>query len=349
MYEHNQVIDTCEVNISESFCHFTKLKGFTGNGEARLFMKGFKEHRVKTFFSDFRDDNEYFFLKSNLLPYINNAAYEYFNQESEYKNKKGYRNDISKRYVDFKKYIILLNDVIKITKNKFEISSGDQGHYIRPDDLTNCNCKKKTISDHPWNFFRDITLPKISKIKIDKVRHFAASNYAFYFLIFLDIDNKNFIYHNSYELIQKEIEKINLKYSGIQKMRLIEAQNGRGFFRHQVLLKMKECQITGLADLRFLEAAHIKPWSKSSEDEKIDGYNGIMLTPNCHKLFDIGMISFDEEGKLIKSKNMPNKDFDKLFRESENIKRLFFKNSKTKEYLEWHRLFVFEKFNFVDV
>ena len=45
----------------------------------------------------------------------------------------------------------------------------------------------------------------------------------------------------------------------------------------------------------------------------------------------------------------PNKDFDKLFRESENITRLFFKNSKTKEYLEWHRLFVFEKFNFVDV
>ena len=132
-------------------------------------------------------------------------------------------------------------------------------------------------------------------------------------------------------------------------MRLIEAQNGRGFFRHQVLSKMIECQITGLTDLRFLEAAHIKPWSKSSEDEKIDGYNGIMLTPNCHKLFDIGMISFDEKGRLIKSKNMPNKDFDKLFRESENIKRLFFKNSKTKEYLEWHRQFVFEKFNFVDV
>ena len=56
------------------------------------------------------------------------------------------------------------------------------------------------------------------------------------------------------------------------------------------------------------------------------------------------------EGEINQTtKNMPNKDFDKLFRESENIKRLFFKNSKTKEYLEWHRLFVFEKFNFVDV
>ena len=53
MYSSDEIIESIEVNISDSFCHFTKAKGTSGNGEAKLFIKGFQRlHEIKTFFSN---------------------------------------------------------------------------------------------------------------------------------------------------------------------------------------------------------------------------------------------------------------------------------------------------------
>ena len=90
----------------------------------------------------------------------------------------------------------------------------------------------------------------------------------------------------------------------------------------------------------MLIGAHIKPWSKSDDKEKIDVFNGLPLSPNADKIFELGLISFDETGRLIKSDKLLNDDLDKL-----NISldiRLDFKDEHFK-YLNYHRINKFKK------
>jgi putative restriction endonuclease len=62
--------------------------------------------------------------------------------------------------------------------------------------------------------------------------------------------------------------------------------------------------VTGVAERRHLVASHIKPWSKSNDDEKLDGCNGLLLSPHVDHLFDRGLISFSDTGHLLVSKTL---------------------------------------------
>jgi predicted restriction endonuclease len=42
----------------------------------------------------------------------------------------------------------------------------------------------------------------------------------------------------------------------------------------------------------LLIASHIKPWAKCDGNEKVDVYNGFLLSPNFDRLFDQGFITF---------------------------------------------------------
>ncbi len=61
------------------------------------------------------------------------------------------------------------------------------------------------------------------------------------------------------------------------------------------LLKAYECKcaICGLSFKEALDAAHIVPWSKSSNEERLSPSNGILLCSNHHKLFDCGIIKIN--------------------------------------------------------
>jgi len=48
-------------------------------------------------------------------------------------------------------------------------------------------------------------------------------------------------------------------------------------------------------------ASHTKPWRDSTNDERLDGENGLLLTPTIDHLFDKGFISFEDNGLLIAS------------------------------------------------
>jgi len=62
------------------------------------------------------------------------------------------------------------------------------------------------------------------------------------------------------------------------------------------------CAVTGLGEERLLLASHILPWSKSTNNQKGDPYNGLLLSVVWDSLFDKGLISFDDEGKVIFNK-----------------------------------------------
>jgi putative restriction endonuclease len=54
-----------------------------------------------------------------------------------------------------------------------------------------------------------------------------------------------------------------------------------------------------------LRASHIKPWKVSSDQEKLDGNNGLLPAPHTDYLFDQGYISFTDFGDLIVSPKCP--------------------------------------------
>ena len=89
--------------------------------------------------------------------------------------------------------------------------------------------------------------------------------------------------------------------SHTQKQTLIRARVGQGVFKSNVRLHEKACRVTGLALPQHLIASHIKPWKDANDAEKIDGSNGLLLSPHVDHLFDRGYISFESNGNLVVS------------------------------------------------
>ena len=145
-------------------------------------------------------------------------------------------------------------------------------------------------------------------------------NFNFHFELKFNVKNKDFFDHNSQFLINLNIEDIKTRYveGSLEYERLTTARNGHGYFKEQILKRMNRCMITGSKEI--LEAAHIKPWTIANDKEKIDGFNGMLLTPNCHELFDRGFICFQNVGSIKKSNKISPKDFDRLIIEDKKIK-----------------------------
>ena len=86
-----------------------------------------------------------------------------------------------------------------------------------------------------------------------------------------------------------------------EKDRLVKSRRGQDQFRKNVQKYETCCRVTGIRDVRFLRASHIKPWRDATNAERLDGENGLMLAPNIDLLFDRGFISFENDGTLLVS------------------------------------------------
>lgn len=86
---------------------------------------------------------------------------------------------------------------------------------------------------------------------------------------------------------------------------LVNARIGQGKFGAEVMkLWNNACCVTGSLTRAAIAACHIKPWRYSNNCERLDPNNGLPLTANLHALFDAGLISFDEEGKMLISSKL---------------------------------------------
>ena len=86
--------------------------------------------------------------------------------------------------------------------------------------------------------------------------------------------------------------------SSTERRNLVKSRIGQGIFRQRVLAHWKMCAVTGFEDTSILVASHIKPWRSSTNLERLDGFNGILLTPNLDKAFDAGLITFGKDGLI---------------------------------------------------
>ncbi len=86
-----------------------------------------------------------------------------------------------------------------------------------------------------------------------------------------------------------------------EKQQVIKSRRGQGLFRNRVSEIEDHCRVTQVDKPEHLIASHIKPWSVSDNKERLDGENGLLLTPSIDHLFDHGHISFRGNGALLVS------------------------------------------------
>lgn len=86
-----------------------------------------------------------------------------------------------------------------------------------------------------------------------------------------------------------------------QREALVLARRGQGRFRAAVQALESRCRVTGVDRPEHLRASHIKPWRDSSNHERLDPHNGLLLTPSIDHLFDRGFLSFAGDGRLLVS------------------------------------------------
>jgi hypothetical protein len=142
-------------------------------------------------------------------------------------------------------------------------------------------------------------------------------------------------------IIQDEIEILNNpQLSETTKERLVLSRIGQGLFRKRVKMFESACRVTGLQDEKFLVASHIKPWSISNPSERLDGNNGLLLSPHADRLFDRGYMSFTQKGEVLFS---PRLNLEVLNRWSLNgLKEVGQFSDAQEHFLEHHRSFIFQ-------
>lgn len=77
----------------------------------------------------------------------------------------------------------------------------------------------------------------------------------------------------------------------ILRQRLLEIYGGR-------------CVVTDLDVPSLLRTSHIKPWKESTDAERLNPANALLLAPHLDAVFDAHLASFDEAGNLILSDSL---------------------------------------------
>ena len=84
-----------------------------------------------------------------------------------------------------------------------------------------------------------------------------------------------------------------------ERLAIICARNGQGLFKERVGKIESRCRITGVENAVHLVASHRRPWRDYTNEERLNGENGLLLTPSVDHLFDRGFLGFEDSGKLL--------------------------------------------------
>ena len=120
---------------------------------------------------------------------------------------------------------------------------------------------------------------------------------------------------------------------------IVIARRGQGVFRANVLLREEYCRVTRVREPRHLKASHIKPWRDATDTERLDGSNGLLLSPHIDHLFDQGYITFSGSQELVIVPEVREKLLD-AWGIDEGVRVGEFSREQN-AYLEYHRANVF--------
>jgi putative restriction endonuclease len=116
---------------------------------------------------------------------------------------------------------------------------------------------------------------------------------------------------------------------------IIRARVGQGVYRQALLKYWQGCSVSGVSLAPMLRASHIKPWRDATHLERLDPFNGLLLTPNFDQAFDQGLISFTEAGDILIAKALDIDLQQALGIDADCCLRA--SDSRHSGYLAWHR------------
>lgn len=135
----------------------------------------------------------------------------------------------------------------------------------------------------------------------------------------------------SVEKLHAMIESLpETEQKALQKVRI-----GQGYFRDLLIKKYScKCVLCDIDTEKILIASHIKEWAESTDSEKLDENNGLLLCAHHDALFDKHLISFEDDGRLIVASSLSEEEKNKL--RISSIPSITVTN-RMKKYLSVHR------------
>jgi hypothetical protein len=125
-----------------------------------------------------------------------------------------------------------------------------------------------------------------------------------------------------------------------QRQALAASRLGLGPWRQAVAdIWKSRCAVTRCEQIELLRTRHIKPWCDSTHEERLDPYNGLLLSPLYDAAFSAGLITFQEGGRLVLSTAVNTYQWDLLaMRRTTWLTAI---HDEHQPYLEYHREQVF--------
>jgi predicted restriction endonuclease len=137
-------------------------------------------------------------------------------------------------------------------------------------------------------------------------------------------------------------EKALSEVSATEREATVRQRVGQNLFREGLLaLWGGRCAITGLDAPELLRASHAKPWADSSDIERLDVFNGLLLAAHWDAAFDSGLITVSTSGHVVPSPALSDATKEVL-RLSDVLQIRV--QAQHEPYLAWHRERVFKKY-----
>jgi putative restriction endonuclease len=138
------------------------------------------------------------------------------------------------------------------------------------------------------------------------------------------------------------------KISETVRQQIVLARRGQGEFKRRVMEIERACRITHVSRIEHLRASHCKPWRDSTNEERLDGQNGLLLTPNADHLFDRGFIGFEDDGDVLISPVAHKESLAKLGLDATRALNVGRFTEGQRHYLEFHREYVLLRSPFLE-
>ncbi len=147
----------------------------------------------------------------------------------------------------------------------------------------------------------------------------------------------NQVEHEFEFVLEEELKKLPDEIKNTEVERLVRQRVGQDTYRKAMLEYWGgACAVTGVAIPEILRASHALPWAECKTDgQRLDVYNGFLLTANLDALFDRLLISFDKAGYCLVSELISEEDRAYLGLNSQL--KLRWLAERHESYLELHR------------
>ena len=297
----------------------------SGNGEAKFYFGSKPELKS---FAQGQKTMDCFFLKNDLMAYMQTARKEYASPTQNYAGKGKMPSLWAERVTQIEK----LPEIIEFTVEIQTQIKGSRG-YINSKDWA-------------YKLFRTLSLPLISYISIMRLQN-PKGKTVYYWKLFVDFD----------AIVQRGIIPQVLAYGkGVEAKKEMkeggesatsEKVAGRDAgaqrrYRDKLLEECPYCPITKISDERLLVASHIKPFAVSEESEAFDPKNGLTLSPLYDRLFDQGFISFDGKKCMMVSNWLSPSNRERCRLKAGEFIQMLPLDAKREKYLQYHRQYVFK-------